>query len=238
MVDPPKKSTAGVCETIWEENRDGVLLDSRLAIYHQGEKWLALGDLHFGFEVSRRNHGALWPMWGRETIQARLSALLADYQPEILILNGDIVDSAAAGSGAVLPWLHSLKSMVNRLILIEGNHDRGAVIRELPFRTHFLIGRFLFHHGHRDDIAPPRGSIEVTGHVHPSVRLTDGAGLSLKYPCLIQEPERWILPAFSPWAGGAHYPGGGPARRWICCPRRILVTGGADRGSCPAWSVS
>ena len=44
---------------------------------------------------------------------------------------------------------------------------------------------------------------------------------TLATPALAQTPNRWILPAFSPWAAG----GGGwgrVARLWLCSPKRIL----------------
>ena len=31
---------------------DEILLDGRLALYHQTERWLAVADLHFGYELS------------------------------------------------------------------------------------------------------------------------------------------------------------------------------------------
>jgi metallophosphoesterase superfamily enzyme len=36
---------------------ESVLLDSRLALFHERENWLAIADLHFGFELSQR----AWP---------------------------------------------------------------------------------------------------------------------------------------------------------------------------------
>jgi len=40
---------------------ENVLLDSRLALFHEEEKWLAVTDLHFGFELSQRMAGpAAW----------------------------------------------------------------------------------------------------------------------------------------------------------------------------------
>src|SRR5438045_9128868 len=33
---------------------DEILLDGRLALFHQRERWLAVADLHFGYELSQR----------------------------------------------------------------------------------------------------------------------------------------------------------------------------------------
>jgi metallophosphoesterase superfamily enzyme len=70
---------------------ESVLLDSRLALFHEQEKWLAIADLHFGFELSQRAAGRLVPLWGMESIETRLRQLLYDYRPATLVLLGDLV---------------------------------------------------------------------------------------------------------------------------------------------------
>lgn len=237
MIDPAEKSTevpshaveAGNCEVA-----PGVLLDSRLGIFHRQERWLAVSDLHFGYEVSRRRDGGLWPLWGMETIEARLRAMVEEWAPEQLILVGDIVDSSAAPEEAIT-WLASLSDLCPEVILIEGNHDRGEVKRHFEFVPWYRKGEFFFHHGHRDRLDAGAGEsavgIEVTGHFHPSVRFNDGAGTSLKLPALTREVfvkegrELWRLPAFSPWAGGhPAKPTGSESTfsQWACGGKRIF----------------
>ena len=48
------------------------ILDGRLALYHGAEKWLAVADVHFGYELSQRAAGALFPFWGMAEIEGRL----------------------------------------------------------------------------------------------------------------------------------------------------------------------
>ena len=63
MIDPAEKSTevppladqgSGQAEVA-----PGVFLDSRLGLYHQHERWLAISDVHFGYEMSRRAAGGV-----------------------------------------------------------------------------------------------------------------------------------------------------------------------------------
>jgi metallophosphoesterase superfamily enzyme len=70
---------------------ENVLLDGRLGLFHQRQHWLAVADLHFGYEISQRVTGNLFPLWGMQTIEARLLALLADYKPVHLVFLGDLV---------------------------------------------------------------------------------------------------------------------------------------------------
>ena len=60
---------------------DEILLDGRLALFHQRERWLAVADLHFGYELSQRAAGWLVPMWGMESISERLLRLVDEYRP-------------------------------------------------------------------------------------------------------------------------------------------------------------
>src|SRR5712671_2076295 len=80
-----------------------ILLDGRLALFHQTEHWLAVADLHFGYELSQRAAGRLVPMWGMASISDRLNALMNEYEPRRLIILGDLVhDKSAAREAARL----------------------------------------------------------------------------------------------------------------------------------------
>ncbi len=206
----------------------GVWLDGRLALYHETGRWLVVSDIHYGYEISRRAAGGLFPAWGMQSIEDRLEELLTGYAPDHLIITGDVIDSHTATAEA-LRWLHALEDRCQgRLILVAGNHDRGRVRHEFDFVSHYTTPEgYTFHHGHEDlevDLLPKTHAIEVAGHFHPSVSFHDGAGLRLRLPALVQEERRWILPAFSPWAGG------GPWRRskqettrlWACSPQRVF----------------
>lgn len=235
MGDTRKKSTkVPDLDAASAEVAPGVFLDGRLALHHREEGWLAVSDLHFGYEMSRRREGGLWPMWGMETVSDRLQLLVNDLKPKTLILVGDIVDSAAAANEAV-DWLTEIHQLCDATVLIEGNHDRGEVKRQFSFVPSFETGAFFFHHGHLPLFAEKEGSksgrIEVTGHRHPSIRLQDGAGTSLKLPAMTMEElpqhsaSHWILPAFSPWAGGVKYEPNQSSiqfRQWACSSSRVF----------------
>lgn len=194
---------------------------------------MALADLHYGYEVNRRRTGALLPDWGMQQCLETLLALLQDHRPQRLILVGDIMD----GSGSVTETsrlLEALKPCIGELVLIEGNHDRSGLKRGWPFKTMHREKDFLFHHGHVDiapptlaGLAPEEGSrlTMITGHEHPAVSMRDGAGLRLKMPAFVQESQadrdRWILPAFSPWAAGGDYASPHECRTWACTPLRV-----------------
>lgn len=195
-----------------------VLLDSRLALFHKRAKWLAIADLHFGYELSQRAAGRLMPMWGMETVRDRLLQLVRDYSPRRLIIIGDVVHD----KNGARPARELLDAVAKscETIVIAGNHDRG-IAQELQMLSSLKIGRFVFHHGHcATDHAR---AIQIIGHHHPAGVLRDGAGLRLKCPAFVQQQRCWVMPAFSPWAAGASWPNDGESRVWLCTPRRVLL---------------
>lgn len=196
---------------------DDVVLDGRLAVFHQEQRWLAVADLHFGYELSQRAAGRLVPLWGMSSIEDRLNALLRDYAPRQLVLLGDLVHDAASAP--------ELRTLIDRLahkcepILLAGNHDR-RLARAIPMRNSWQTDGFYFHHG--DCNTEADGRMQVIGHHHPTGTIRDGAGLRLKLPAFVQQGSCWILPAFSPWAAGVDWPADEESDVWLCTPQRIL----------------
>lgn len=224
MIEASEKSTvtrAQIADSIW--------LDGRLAIWHETSNWLALSDVHYGYELSRKAIGGLWPNWGMAAIEERLGEMIDEYAPEKLILVGDIIDSSFVG----MEGIQFLEKIIERtpgdVFFVEGNHDRGTIKAKFDWVPQFEIDGFLFHHGHQPT---PLGEYqtEVVGHFHPSVNLRDGAGMSLRIPSLVQESyknqaDRWVLPAFSPWAGGGRFKiaeGCESARQWVASTTRVF----------------
>jgi DNA ligase-associated metallophosphoesterase len=196
---------------------DDILLDGRLALVHQTERWLAVADLHFGYELSQRAAGRLVPMWGMASITERLTALVEEYAPRRLIILGDLVHDKTAGREAA----QLLRELAVRcdVVVVAGNHDRqlGGHVEMIEF---LQTGRFHFHHGHC--AVEASDLIQIIGHHHPAAMITDGAGLRLKCPAFVQQSTCWIMPAFSPWASGTRWSGDEPGRIWLCTAERVL----------------
>ncbi len=203
-----RASHAAVAEGIW--------LDGRLALFHERERWLAVADLHFGYELSQRAAGNLFPLWGMQTLEDRLTDLLGDYEPEHLVLLGDLVHNRA-GQQVLSKLLARLREGCE-VVLIAGNHDRH--LRGLQLSESWTSKGFLFHHGHCEPASTQQ--IQVVGHHHPATVMRDGAGLRLKLPAFVQQERCWIMPAFSPWAAGTEWSTEEGSRVWACSPQRVM----------------
>ena len=197
---------------------DQIILDGRLALFHRTERWLAVADLHFGYELSQRAAGRLVPMWGMATIAERLAELVNQYEPSRLIILGDLVhDKTAARDAAKLLRGFAEQSDV---IVVAGNHDR-QLRGHVEMRDSLETDQFHFHHGHCATDVMDR--IQIIGHHHPAAVITDGAGLRLKCPAFVQEESCWIMPAFSPWASGTRWEAGETSRLWLCTAERVFA---------------
>lgn len=181
------------------EIRPDVWIDARRALWLAQLRVLVVADLHWGYVDSHRAQGNLLPAWGDAEIASRLNALVASYQPAEMIWLGDSLHTPGARQSAEA----YLSGCPVPITIVAGNHDeRWTRARDC---NHVTRGEFLLHHGDR----PCRfteGFTEIVGHVHPAVAWHDGAGTRLKIPALVVAAQRFILPAFSPWAGGTPWP--------------------------------
>jgi len=203
---------------------DEIILDGRLALFHQTERWLAVADLHFGYELSQRAAGALVPMWGMATISDRLTELVDEYGPARLIILGDLVHdkTAAREAGRLLQKFGERCEVV----VVAGNHDRN-LRGQIEMVDSLETDRFHFHHGH---CAVETGNrIQIIGHHHPAAVISDGAGLRLKCPAFVQQSSCWIMPAFSPWAGGTRWVPDESSRVWLCTADRVFALQSCSR---------
>ncbi|HEX4639862.1 MAG TPA: metallophosphoesterase [Chthoniobacterales bacterium] len=197
---------------------DEIILDGRLALFHQVECWLAVADLHFGYELSQRAAGALVPLWGMATISDRLGDLVNEYAPRRLIVVGDLVHDKTAAP-AVGRFLRELATRCE-VVVVAGNHDR-QLRGEVEMHDSFDTSQFHFHHGHCEASVMDR--IQIIGHHHPAAVITDGAGLRLKCPAFVQQSDCWIMPAFSPWAAGTRWEPDESSRVWLCTADRVFA---------------
>jgi DNA ligase-associated metallophosphoesterase len=198
--------------------RPGVWLDRERALYLKAERTLVIADIHWGYAHSHRQCGNLLPLWGNEETARRLHALLKRYKPRRMIWLGDSLHAPGASSFAEA-FLDELPARLE-VVIIRGNHDRKWRRADT---AEFRLGGYVLHHGDQRR-EPEAGMTEIIGHIHPAFSWSDGAGMSLKVPVLVEEAHRLILPAFSDWSAGATWnnqikPG---ESLWLISSRRIF----------------
>jgi hypothetical protein len=190
----------------------GIVFDSRRAVYFREQRLLAVADLHLGYAWSHRAQGQLMPVASKDNVLDRLSALVADYNPQRVVLLGDIVHRALPVP-ALLDELRALLALAEgkcELVLLAGNHDRKLqqLLEQLGasdvLRDEFCSAENVFLHGDRPATQP--ATRYIIGHEHPAISLGDGVATSRKFPCFLIAQNVLTLPSFSSWSAHTPFP--------------------------------
>lgn len=173
------------------------------AIYWPAQKALLIADPHFGKITHFRKAGLNVPQQAAYRNFARLDELLKKYQPEHVYFLGDLFHSSMNSE-----WL-IFKELLQRfpqteLHLIMGNHD---VLHEINYtNSHFKVhentlelGPFLLSHEPLEEYQGPL--YNLSGHLHPGVRLQGKARQRMRFPCFYFGEWCGVLPAFGEFTG-------------------------------------
>ncbi len=190
------------------ELRPGLWLDARRAVYLETEATIAVADPHLGYAWAQRHAGNLLPLADDRELEMNLAELLEDYAPRQVVVLGDFVHRAIALDGIrdqICRFIDTVE-MRSRLVLLNGNHDRGLhevlrqCARNVATAREMVCGEYTLLHGH-EDVTCDR--TVLMGHEHPVIALPDGTGGRVKCPCFLIGARTIVLPAHSPWAAGS-----------------------------------
>ncbi|MFC1223279.1 ligase-associated DNA damage response endonuclease PdeM [Pedobacter sp. BG31] len=180
-----------------------LILDKERALFLPKHQLLAISDLHLGKSAHFRQAGLQVPATIAQTDLQRLSWLIKQYQPETLLINGDMFHH---GLNTDIEEFSIWRKQYQELnfLLVKGNHDRlsNANYAEMGIEIHepsFCLGPFCFIHDAlqctEDELYP------ISGHIHPGVTIVGKAKQRLKFPCFYFGKEYAVLPAFSLFTG-------------------------------------
>ena len=188
--------------TITIRNEELILAKER-AIFLPKAKLLAISDLHLGKAAHFRKAGLQVPSTLAQGDLNRLSDLLETYQPESLLINGDMfhhdlntdIDDFAL-------WKEQYPSL--KFVLVKGNHDKldEKQYQKLGIEIHepsYCTSNFCFIH---DAVkCAEKNLYPISGHIHPGVSVYGKAKQYLKFPCFYFGNDYAVMPAFSAFTG-------------------------------------
>jgi DNA ligase-associated metallophosphoesterase len=206
------------------------LLPDRAVIWLE-RRTLIVADTHFGKSAFLREHGMAVPAGSDQHDRERLNRLLEHTGAARLIILGDFLHGPIDPQGddvrALEAWLGSLRDI--EVIIIEGNHDRGARKRWRPpadwREGDHLEPPFLFTHDRRPeegDLHGADGPFTLSGHIHPVVRLRGLRKHGARLPVFWRHAGGLVLPSFGSFTGGflvAPQPGD---RLFVAAPERVV----------------
>lgn len=170
------------------------------ALWLAEERLLTVADLHLEKGSAYATRGQMLPPYDtRETLD-RLEQEIAALKPRTVVLLGDTLHDRRAEARIAEPDRMRLKALAARvqLIWVRGNHDPEGS-GELGGTSVDLVniaGLILRH-----DPSPIPIQGEVSGHLHPCLRIRGPAG-DVRRRCFASDGRRLILPAFGAYAGG------------------------------------
>ncbi|WP_379063346.1 ligase-associated DNA damage response endonuclease PdeM [Mesorhizobium sp. UC74_2] len=175
------------------------LCDARGVLFFPDLGLLAVSDLHLEKGSSFARRGALIPPYDTVATLARLEAVIADYQPKIVVSLGDSFHDGQGAERLHPDFRQRLEGLMagRDWFWIAGNHDPEAPA-DLPGETvlQLAVGAVLFRH------EPSRQRIEgeIAGHLHPCARIVQ-RGRSVRRRCFAGDGGRLIMPAFGAYTG-------------------------------------
>lgn len=174
------------------------------AVWWAAEKTLFIADPHFGKAAAFRFAGIPVPETSHEDDLERLSHLLTMTGGQRLVILGDFLHAKTGRSEGLFAALHAWRERHSaiEIVLVEGNHDRhaGAPPEELRIecvKGPWALGPFYCRHEPQEDA----GVHVLAGHLHPSFRLSDRTGISVRAPCFHFSARMGVLPAFGSFTG-------------------------------------
>jgi putative SbcD/Mre11-related phosphoesterase len=192
---------------------NGIRLSAVYAVYLSDEKILAIADLHLGYEASLQVEHVAIPRFQLEAMKTRLGGLLDRYEPEKIIINGDLKHEFSRNIGQEWDEVDELIRYLQEtaeLIIVRGNHDnylktivsRVGIEMVESYRT--VNDQVEFVHGHKYSDNWER--FRIFAHEHPFIKLRDDIGALISLPCFLYDKSNnfLLMPAFSPLASGTN----------------------------------
>ncbi len=146
-----------------------------------------------------RKYGAAVPQKAIAKNFELLEEVVTFFQPRTICFLGDLFHSAMNQEWEYFnKWVSGVAAQI---ILVKGNHD---IISHLKYEVvgievvdELSLDTFLLTH-HPEE---REGFYNLSGHIHPAIRLHGHGRQSLRLPCFFKRKNHMILPAFGEFTG-------------------------------------
>lgn len=186
-----------------EINKEIVEMMPEKALFFPLHKVLLLADLHFGKVNHFRKSGIAVPAKANDKNADSLIGAINSTKPDRVVFLGDLFHSHYNEEWETVGQITNHFSACS-FELVLGNHD---ILSEQQYERNSLkvfkqelkIGQWLLTHEPLKDL--PIDHYNLSGHIHPGVRLQGRARQSLMLPCFYFGKRNGILPAFGSFTG-------------------------------------
>lgn len=218
------------------EVEPGVRVTNDRCILFEKEKILVIGDLHLGYEKALEDEGMYLPRMNTESIRESLNRLIEKYEPEEIVLLGDIKHDFKRAKFEGKEEVRAIVRLIMdaaKIIIVKGNHDNYVqnIVADMGVTVvdHVDICGYRLEHGHVDSGVRP----VIIGHEHPSVKIVGALSGGLKMQCFMYARKEGVLviPPFSFLSSGTDFAMSSEDFMSSACK-------GADMGNAELYCVS
>lgn len=169
------------------------------AVYWHEMSMLLIADVHLGKVMHFRKHGSAVPQSAIQHNFEQLDKVISYFRPKVICFLGDLFHSYLNTEWTIFStWIKSLETKV---ILISGNHDVISPHKYEELHVHvtddWKLGSVYLTH----EPTISEGFFNISGHIHPGIRLRGAAKQTLSVPCFIKRSNQMILPSFGAFTG-------------------------------------
>jgi len=181
-----------------------LIINHLRSIYWPKHRTLILSDLHLGKAAHFRHYGISIPQGVTLSDLERLNTLILFYNPERIIIAGDLIHHGLNKEVLLLQsFIH--EKHPNRIFsLVLGNHDRTSQkhLEQLhiqDIQSSIQLDNIIIQHEPLLTISPHQ--YVISGHIHPGSVIGGRSQKKLRLPTFIVSPQQIIMPAFSHFTG-------------------------------------
>ena len=197
-----------------------VMLPSK-ALFLPHTKELLICDIHLGKAEYFQQNGIPLTNKSDEQNLLRIKNIVKNYNPNKLIILGDLFHSKYSISESLKRKVENLPESLNiNIELIVGNHDIGCKVENISFFDYKRSSNFILSH-------EPIGKFEnnilnICGHYHPKTFIKNSKDkLSFKCFAMDEKNNTLYLPAFGDLTGG--YPCKNSFRKWAIISEKEII---------------
>ncbi len=178
--------------------------------YWPEKRTLFVADLHLGKTTTFRKGGIPVPGGASQQTVSRLCRAIQSLDVEQLVILGDLVHSRCSWDDELNQCMMSLTKLRGdcRIMLVEGNHDRGSHRRWAEYSIQIAVPPFRFHEFvllHDEETERPSHlsdtGLYLAGHRHPCVRIGGSSVNTARLKCFCIQNNCLTLPAFGEFTG-------------------------------------